>query len=84
MKPIIYVSIDANGGIAAMQVTHPTSPPADGLAWITYAPASTNLAASLKENEKLMAGNIKLRNELRGYEIRAVMRAQEQSEGMPS
>ena len=53
MKPIIYVSIDANGGIAAMQVAHPTSPPADGLAWITYAAASTNLAGALKDNEKL-------------------------------
>lgn len=75
MKPIIYLSLDHNDSIVAIQVTHPTSPPADGLAWITYVPASTNLAGALQENDKLMADNNKLRNELRGYERRDEMRA---------
>jgi len=83
MKPIIYVSIDASGGIAAMQVAHPTSPPADGLAWITYAPASSNLAGALEENKKLEARNSQLRKEVRHHDTRAAMRAQERSEGMP-
>ena len=85
MKPIIYVSIDdASGGINAVQVTHPTCPPAEGLAWITYAPASSNLARALEENKKLEARNVQLRKEVRHYDTQRAMRAQERSEGMPS
>jgi len=84
MKPIIYVSIDANGGVNAVQFAHPTCPPADGLAWITYAPASSNLARALEENSKLEVRNSQLRKEVRHYDTQAAMRAQERSEGMPS
>ena len=88
MKPIIYVSIDANGGTHAVQVTPPTNPPtnppAGDLAWITYAPASSSLASALEENSKLKARNSELRKEVRHHDTQAAMRAQERSEGMPS
>ena len=84
MKPIIYVSMDANGGIAAMQVAHPTSPPEDGGVWITYAAASTNLAAALQENKKLEGQCQKLQSLINYYEGQRAMSAQGQSEGMSS
>ena len=62
MKPILYVSLDETGGVTAVRTKHPTSPPAHGGVWSTYAPANTNLEGALAENERLETEVIVLNN----------------------